>query len=132
MRNVKTKTLRNKGQVSTSHEVHIVNQNIGIWEAENAKFTVCTSRFSPSLIHGLCAILPLFLFHGFCAFSRPLLTPASTAPSLPVSQFTVCTSRFTRSRKGRFSARYSFLMVLWNQSIVRAKSREWPEYSWWT
>ena len=36
------------------------------------------------------------LIHGLCAFFRPLLTPVSAAPSLPVSQFTVCTSRFTR------------------------------------
>ena len=38
------------------------------------------------------------LIHGSCAFFRPLLTPLSTAPSLPQSQFTVCTSRFARSR----------------------------------
>ena len=30
---------------------------------------------------------------------QPLLTPVSTAPSLPASQFTVCTSRFTRLRE---------------------------------
>ena len=30
---------------------------------------------------------------------RPLLAPVSTAPFLPASQFTVCTSRFTRPRK---------------------------------
>ena len=36
--------------------------------------------------------------HGLCAFFRPLLTPGLTAPSLPASQFTVCTSRFTRPR----------------------------------
>ena len=33
-----------------------------------------------------------------CAFFRPLLTPLSTAPSPPPSQFTVCTSRFARCR----------------------------------
>ena len=37
-----------------------------------------------------------------CAFFRPLLTPVSTAPSLPASQFTVCISRFTRSRSAIF------------------------------
>ena len=39
---------------------------------------VCTSRLGPSLIHGLCAILPLI--HGLCTFLRPLLTLVSTAP----------------------------------------------------
>ena len=59
------------------------------------------SRFA---LHGLA--LPLFavcalflpLIHGLCAFFRTLLTPVSTALSLPASQFTVCTSQFTRSR----------------------------------
>ena len=42
-------------------------------------------------------ITPLSLppIHGLCAFFKPLLTPVSTAPFLPASQFTVCTSRFT-------------------------------------
>ena len=56
------------------------------------------SWFSPSLLHGLRAILASVLIHGLCAFFRPLLTPVSTAPSLPASQFTVCTSRHTRPR----------------------------------
>ena len=55
------------------------------------------SRFSPSLIHVYAPFLPLI--HGLCAFSRPLLIPVSTAPFLPASQFTVCTSRFTRPRE---------------------------------
>ena len=48
------------------------------------------SRFSPSLIHGLCAFLPPI--HGLCAFFRPLLTPSRQPHSPPPSQFTVCTS----------------------------------------
>ena len=36
------------------------------------------------------------LIHGLCAFFNLLLTPLSTAPSPPPSQFTVCTSRFAR------------------------------------
>ena len=39
-----------------NHEVHIVNWNTGVLEVESASFTVCTSRFSPSLIHDLYAI----------------------------------------------------------------------------
>ena len=44
--------------------------------------------------------MPLFLplIHSLCAFLRLLLTPLSTAPSPPPSQFTVCTSRFARLR----------------------------------
>ena len=38
------------------------------------------------------------LIHGLCAFFRPLLTPVSTAPFSPASQFTVCNSRFARPR----------------------------------
>ena len=53
------------------------------------------SRFSPFLIHGLCA---LFASNSRWAFFRLVLTPLATAPSPPPSQFTVCTSRFTRSR----------------------------------
>ena len=59
------------------------------------------SRFA---LHGLappkftvCALF-LPLIHGLCAFFRLLLTPLSTAPSPPPSQFTVCTSRFARPR----------------------------------
>ena len=44
-------------------------------------------------------MLVLPLIHGSCAFFRPHLTPVSATPSLPASQFTVCTSRFTRLRK---------------------------------
>ena len=59
------------------------------------------SRFA---LHGLarpyftvCAPF-LSLIHGLCALFRLLLTPLSTAPSRPSSQFTVCTSRFARRR----------------------------------
>ena len=55
-------------------------------------FTVCT------------LILPLI--HGLCALFRPLLTPVSATPSLPASQFTVCTSQFTRPR-------FMFLSAFW-------------------
>ena len=81
-------------QGRANHEVQTVNRNTGIFEV-----TVCTSRFSAPLIHGLC---PFFasnnLIHGLCAFFRLLLTPLSTAPSRPPSRFTVCTSRFARLR----------------------------------
>ena len=59
------------------------------------------SRDNPAnLFMFMCFFFPRFLplIHGLCAFSRPLLTPVSTAPSLPASQFTVCTSRFARPR----------------------------------
>ena len=69
-------------QGRANHEVHIVNWNTLVLEVENAKFTVCTSRFSPSLIHGLCTIFLLPLTHGFCGVFRPLLAPVSTAPLL--------------------------------------------------
>ena len=36
-------------QGCVNHEVHIVNWDTGILEAESAYFTVCSSRFSPSL-----------------------------------------------------------------------------------
>ena len=49
-----------EGQGCINHEVHVVT---GILEAENAEFTVSTSRFSPSLIHCLCE---LFMY-WFCA-----------------------------------------------------------------
>ena len=65
------------------------------------RLNVSNSRFA---LHGLappkftvCApFLPLI--HGLCAFFRLLLTPLSTAPSPPSSQFTVCTSWFARLR----------------------------------
>ena len=53
------------------------------------KFTAC-APFLPRI-------------RGLCAFFRPLLTPVSAAPSLPDSQFTVCTSRFTRFDNRIFS-----------------------------
>ena len=59
------------------------------------------SRFA---LHGLASpqfkVCALFwpLIHGLCAFFRSLLTPVSAAPSLPASQFTVCTSRFACPR----------------------------------
>ena len=65
---------------------------------EFSRLKVPNSRFSPSLIHGLCTVF-LPRIQGLCAFSRPLLTPVSTAPFLPASQITVCTSRFTRPRE---------------------------------
>ena len=66
---------------------------------EFSRLKVPNSRFA---LHGLappqftvCApFLPLV--HGLCAFFRLLLTPLSTTPSPPPSQFTVCTSRFAR------------------------------------
>ena len=63
----------------------------------NSRFAL--HGFSPSLIHGFCAFW--CLIHGLCAFFRLLLTPLSTAPSPPPSQFTVCTSRFIRPRVKR-------------------------------
>ena len=71
---------------------------------EFSRLKMPNSRFA---LHGLappkftvCApFLPLI--HGLCAFFRPLLTPLSTAPSPPHSQFTVCTSRFARCRFDR-------------------------------
>ena len=66
------------------------------WNFRGWKCLIHGTAFSPSLIHGLC---------GFCASNsqlmrlfRLLLTPLSTAPSPPPSQFTVCTSRFARLR----------------------------------
>ena len=56
------------------------------------------------------------LIHGLCALLRPLLTPVSTAlpPSLPASQFIVCTSWFTHPRshfhRDTF-ARYALLLA---------------------
>ena len=47
-------------------------------------FTVCAPSLPP--------------IHGLCTFFTLLLTPLSTAPSPPHSQFTVCTSRFARCR----------------------------------
>ena len=90
----------NNFQGRANHEVHIVNWNTGIWGGGGGE-KVPDSRFA---LHGLappwfmvCSpFLPLI--HGLCAFVRPLLTPISAAPSLPASQFTVCTSRFTRLR----------------------------------
>ena len=61
----------------------------------NSRFALHGRR--PSLIHGLCAFFASNS-HGLCAFFRLLLTPLSTAPSPPPSQFTVCTSRFARLR----------------------------------
>ena len=55
------------------------------------------------------------LIHDLGAFFRPLLTPASTAPSLSASQFTVCTSRFTRLR---FFGAFSLLVVAFLQFFV--------------
>ena len=69
-------------------EVLSVNWNAGLLGVESAYFTVCASRFSPFLIHGLCAIFAS-ISHGLSTFFRPLLTPVSAAPSLPASQFTV-------------------------------------------
>ena len=39
----------------------------------------------PSLIHSLCAILPLI--HGLCAFFRPLLTPEALPETLSRGYF---------------------------------------------
>ena len=41
-------------QGRANHEVQTVNWNAGNFEAESAESTACTSRFSPSLIHGSC------------------------------------------------------------------------------
>ena len=61
---------------------------------------MCTSRFSPSLIHGLCAI-----FASNLRFMRLFQAPLDTcldSPFLPASQFTLCTSQFTRPRRTFF------------------------------
>ena len=52
--------------------------------------------FSPPQFTVCAPVLPLI--HVLCVFFRLLLTPLSTAPSPPPSQFTVCTSRFARLR----------------------------------
>ena len=41
------------------------------------------------------------LIHGLCAFFRLLLTPLSTAPSSPPSQFTVCIGKIQRGAHPR-------------------------------
>ena len=105
-----------------------------------------TSRFA---LHGLaplqftvCApFLPLI--HGLCAFFRLLLTPVSAAPSLPASQFTVCTSRFTRLRifglrmclmflsfaldtcRGVLRDTIATALALWNCCGSQAPSSQW-------
>ena len=56
----------------------------------NSRFALHGKR--PSLIHGLCAF-SASNSRLKCAFLRLLLTPLSTAPSPPPSQFTVCSSR---------------------------------------
>ena len=74
------------------------------------------------LIHGLhftvwppppqftVGALFLPLIHGLCTFFRLLLTPVSTAPSWPASQFTVCASRLRRLRAfSLFLLRFSSL-----------------------
>ena len=66
-------------QRRANHEVHIVNSSTGVLEVESAYFTVCTSRFSPSLIHGLCTIFAFNSQFKLCAFFRTLLTDVSTA-----------------------------------------------------
>ena len=72
-----------KGRVN--HEVHFVNWNTGILEVESAKLTVCTSRFSPSLIHGLCAIFASN-WRFMCFFQAALDTClASPLPCQPLS-----------------------------------------------
>ena len=72
----------------------MLTETLEFWELK-----VPSSRFA---LHGLappeftvCALF-LPLIHGLCAFFMPLLTCVSTAPSWPDSEFTVCTSRFTR------------------------------------
>ena len=55
-----------------------VNWNIGTSGGENAKFTVCTSRFSPSLIHGLCAF-----FASNSRFMRPFQAALNTCLDSP-------------------------------------------------
>ena len=60
---------------------------------ENAEFTVCTSRFIPSLIHGVCAI-----FASNSRFMRLFQAPLDTCLDSPLlcQPLTVCTSRFAR------------------------------------
>ena len=60
------------------------NSRFALHSLASLKFTVC-ALFLPRI-------------HGLYAFFRPLLSAVSTAPSWPASQFTVCTSRFTRLR----------------------------------
>ena len=69
-----------------------LNWNNGFLEAESAEFTVCTSRFSPSLIHGLCVFFAsnsrfMRLFQA--ALDTPLDSPFSATLSVHGLHFTV-------------------------------------------
>ena len=94
-------------QGRANHEVQTVNRNTGIFEAECAQFTVCTSRFSPSLIHGLCAFFAsnsrfMRLFQA--ALDTPLDSPFSAILSVHGLHFTVCAP----SKKIHFFGRVPF------------------------
>ena len=60
----------------------------------NSRFALHGER--PSLIHGLCAF---FASNSrFMRLFQATLDTCLDSPFLPASQFTVCTSRFTRPR----------------------------------
>ena len=86
-------TKESRGRKPSSAHCELKHWNFGGWKCliHGLHFTV--KPLSPSLIHCLCA---LFASNSrLCAFFRPLSTPVSRA-SWPTSQFTVCTSRYTR------------------------------------
>ena len=96
----------------------------------NSRFALHGKR--PSLIHGLHAFFASNS-RGLCAFIRPLLTPVTTAPFLPASQFTVCTSRFTRPRVFRFVYHSHFSAILGSSllglpAISPATMGPWPVF----
>ena len=77
------------------------------WSAhcELWRLNIPSSRFA---FHGLacpyftvCALFFWALVHGLCTFSGRSLHLSRQPPSLPASQFTVCTSRFTPRQLSR-------------------------------
>ena len=84
------------------------NSRFALRGLASPQFTVCALSLAP--------------FHGLCAFFRLVLTPVSTAPFWPTSQFTVCTSsRFTRPRRifrvAMPEVRCDFLGEIWNLKL---------------
>ena len=70
-----------------------VNWNAGILDAESSQFTVCTSRFSPSLIHGLCTFFASnsrFMRLSQAALDTCLDSPFLASLSVHGLHFTVC------------------------------------------
>ena len=76
------------------------SQKLTLWaEISFLKFTVCTSRFSHSLIRGLCVFFAsnsrfMRLFQA--ALDTPLDSPFSATLSVHGLHFTVCASSMTR------------------------------------